>query len=53
MTASAGKKQNLQWIKPQILNFDIKGVDRSDARIREHMSELIAVAREQLANEAG
>jgi len=34
-------------------DFDIKGVDRSDARIREHMSELIAVAREQLANEAG
>ena len=34
-------------------DFDIKGIDRSDARIREHMAELIAVAREQLASEAG
>jgi len=34
-------------------DFDIKGVDRSDTRIREHMAELIAVAREQLASEAG
>lgn len=34
-------------------DFDIKGVDRSDARIREHMIELISVAREQLASEAG
>lgn len=32
-------------------DFDIKGVDRSDARIREHMSELLAVARQQLAAE--
>lgn len=33
-------------------DFDIKGVDRSDARIREHMAELLPVAREQLAEEA-
>ena len=32
-------------------DFDIKGVDRTDARIREHMAELIPVAREQLAKE--
>lgn len=32
-------------------DFDIKGVDRTDTRIREHMAELIPVAREQLAKE--
>jgi hypothetical protein len=32
-------------------DFDAKGVDRSDARIREHMAELIAVAREQVMKE--
>ncbi len=32
-------------------DFDIKGVDRTDARIREHMSELLPVAREQIAKE--
>lgn len=32
-------------------DFDIKGIDRTDARIREHMSELMAVARQQLAGE--
>lgn len=32
-------------------DFDAKGVDRSDARIREHMAELIAVAREQIMKE--
>ncbi|MEO1474930.1 MAG: DUF1476 domain-containing protein [Pseudomonadota bacterium] len=34
-------------------DFDDKGVDRSDARIREHMAELIPVAREQIQKEAG
>ncbi|MEM9667856.1 MAG: DUF1476 domain-containing protein [Pseudomonadota bacterium] len=33
-------------------DFDDKGVDRSDNRIREHMAELIAVAREQIQKEA-
>ena len=32
-------------------DFDIKGVDRSDADIREYMSELIPIAQEQLAKE--
>ncbi len=32
-------------------DLDAKGVDRSDARIREHMAELIAVAREQVMKE--
>ena len=32
-------------------DFDIKGVNRTDTRIREHMAELIPVAREQLAKE--
>ena len=32
-------------------DFDAKGVDRSDARIREHMAELLAVAREQVMKE--
>ena len=32
-------------------DFDAKGVDRTDARIREHMAELIAVAREQVMKE--
>lgn len=32
-------------------DFDAKGIDRSDARIREHMAELLPVAREQIANE--
>ena len=32
-------------------DLDAKGVDRSDARIREHMAELIAVAREQIMKE--
>ena len=32
-------------------DFDAKGVDRSDARIREHMAELLAVAREQIMKE--
>ncbi len=34
-------------------DFDTKGVDRSDARIREHMAELLPVAREQVAKELG
>lgn len=34
-------------------DFDTKGIDRSDARIREHMAELIHVAREQLAKDEG
>ena len=34
-------------------DFDIKGIDRSDVRIREHMAELLPVAREQLSKEAG
>ena len=33
-------------------DFDIKGVDRSDARIREQMDALIPVAREQIAKES-
>lgn len=32
-------------------DFDIKGVNHTDERIREHMSELMAVARQQLASE--
>lgn len=32
-------------------DFDAKGVDRSDARIREHMAELLAIAREQIMRE--
>ena len=32
-------------------DFDLKGVDRTDARIREHMAELLPVAREQLAKD--
>ncbi|WP_018148228.1 DUF1476 domain-containing protein [Henriciella marina] len=32
-------------------DFDAKGVDRSDARIREHMAELLAIAREQIMKE--
>ena len=32
-------------------DLDRAGVDRSDARIREHMAELIAVAREQIMKE--
>ena len=32
-------------------DFDIKGVDRSDQRIREQMDALIPVAREQIAKE--
>lgn len=32
-------------------DFDAKGVDRTDARIREHMAELLPVAREQIENE--
>ncbi len=32
-------------------DFDTKGVDRSDARIREHMAELLPIAREQIAKE--
>lgn len=34
-------------------DFDVKGIDRSDARIREHMAELLPVAREQIEKEAG
>lgn len=33
-------------------DFDAKGVDRSDTRIREHMAELMPVAREQVAKES-
>jgi len=33
-------------------DFDIKHVDRSDARIREQMAELLHVAREQIEKEA-
>ena len=33
-------------------DFDVKGVDRSDARIREQMDALILVAREQIAKES-
>ncbi|MEL6245492.1 MAG: DUF1476 domain-containing protein [Pseudomonadota bacterium] len=32
-------------------DFDAKGVDRSDNRIREHMAELLPVAREQVLGE--
>ena len=32
-------------------DFDAKGVDRSDARIRELMAELLAIAREQIMKE--
>ncbi|MEE2877359.1 MAG: DUF1476 domain-containing protein [Pseudomonadota bacterium] len=32
-------------------DFDKAGIDRSDARIREHMAELTAVAREQIMKE--
>ena len=32
-------------------DLDKAGVDRTDARIREHMAELIAVAREQVMKE--
>ncbi|MEO0883859.1 MAG: DUF1476 domain-containing protein [Pseudomonadota bacterium] len=33
-------------------DFDDRGVDRSDARIREHMAELIPIARQQIETEA-
>lgn len=33
-------------------DFDAAGVDRSDARMREQMAELLPVAREQLEKEA-
>jgi len=33
-------------------DFDIKGVDRPDARIREQMNELLSVAREQVEKES-
>ena len=29
-------------------DFDARGIDRSDARIREHMAELMPIAREQV-----
>lgn len=32
-------------------DFDAKGIDRTDTRIREHMAELLPVAREQIAKE--
>ncbi len=32
-------------------DLESKGVDRSDERIREHMAELLPVAREQIARE--
>lgn len=32
-------------------DFDTKGIARSDTRIREHMAELLPVAREQIAKE--
>lgn len=32
-------------------DFDIKGIDRTDARIREQMAELLSVARQQIARE--
>lgn len=32
-------------------DFDVKGIDRSDAQIREHMAELLPVAREQISTE--
>lgn len=34
-------------------DFDAKGVDRSDQRIREQMAELLPVAREQVMKEKG
>ena len=33
-------------------DFDAQSVDRSDQRIREHMAELLPIAREQILNEA-
>jgi len=33
-------------------DFDIKGVDRPDARIREQMTELLSIAREQIEKES-
>ena len=33
-------------------DFDAKGVDRTDARIREHMAELLPVARDQILNDS-
>lgn len=33
-------------------DLEAKGVDRSDTRIREHMAELLPVAREQILGEA-
>lgn len=32
-------------------DFDTEGVDRTDQRIREHMAELLPVARDQVLNE--
>jgi len=32
-------------------DLEAAGVDRTDARIREHMAELLPIAREQIANE--
>ncbi|MBR9835397.1 MAG: DUF1476 domain-containing protein [Alphaproteobacteria bacterium] len=32
-------------------DFDAKHIDRSDARIREHMAELLPIAREQVLKE--
>ena len=34
-------------------DFDAKGVERSDTRIKEHMAELLPVARDQILKEAG
>lgn len=34
-------------------DFDAKHIDRSDARIREHMAELLPIAREQVLKEIG
>lgn len=34
-------------------DLDKAGVDRTDARIKDHMAELLPVAREQIMNEAG
>ena len=34
-------------------DLDNAGVDRTDARIRDHMAELLPVAREQILKEAG
>ena len=33
-------------------DFDSKGVDRTDQRIREHMAELLPIARDQILNES-